>query len=307
MVPLEAPLKWLDRLEGPLGFLAIPRIILFIVVGQALATIAAFQHPQLSLQMLMDPVAIASGQYWRVISWVMVPFTGRIDPFLSIFWFWFLWMIGSALEAEWGAFKCTVYVLLGVVLPPLGALFLYHYFGIITVFSGFYFATSMQLAFAALAPEFTIYLMLILPVKMRWWAWALGAYLIFQAFGNGLAGFLETGFGVGNYLVFFLPGAWSAFRLRKQVAENRKVFVAAKREAHALDLRACAECGAGPEADLRLCFCDRCGEDGRHWCAAHLPAHLGKAAPPPAPAAEPSPPPPKKLGKPPKAKTKRKG
>jgi hypothetical protein len=317
---LEALLNWLDRLERRLGFLAVPNLILAVIGGQAAATLLALGQPSLPLLLWMDPVSVAQGQWWRLLTWVIVPSTSPLSLIFAVFWFWFLWIIGSALETAWGSFKCTVYLALGVLLPPLGSLIAYKLFGTGVTLTGFYFSASLQLAFAVLAPEFTIYLFLLLPVKMRWLAWAMGAWFCWRVVSAGLQwgptafwlSALEVGFGVGNYIVFFLPQAWRSSRQRKAVAANRKVFEAAAKESAALQARACAECGAGTEGDLRLCTCPRCGEDGRFWCAEHLGPHLGR--PPKAEAEEDGDPPPtprravpKKGGTAKKAKTKRKG
>lgn len=316
-------MNWLDRLERRFGFIAIPNLMLIVIAGQAAATLLAMARPTLPLLLWLDPVAVSAGQWWRLLTWVIVPSTSPLSVFFAIFWFWFLWIIGQSLESAWGHFRATVYILLGVILPPVGAMLVHHLFGLNMTLTGFYFSASLQLAFAALAPEFTIYLMLLLPVKMRWLAWAMGAWFLWRVVNAGLhwgpSGFwataLEIGFGLGNYLLFFLPAGWQAARTRRQVAAGRRVFEEAKVEAHAVEARACERCGAGPEADLRLCTCERCGEDGKNWCEAHLPAHLAALEAGGEEAAEEGPPPrprprprvPKKQGAAKAAKTKRKG
>jgi hypothetical protein len=282
--PLELPLDWFTRLERRLGFLAMPNAILAVILGQAAATLLAQLRPELPLLLYLDPVAVWHGQWWRLFTWIFVPSGGTkpLDLFLAFFWFWFLWIIGRSLENAWGPFRATLYLILGLCLPAAGSLLLYALFGVVAVQTGFYFSVSLQLAFAALAPDFTIYLLFLLPVKMRWLAWGLGAWMLWGVAQTGLrygggAAFIEglsVAFGVGNYLLYFLPGAWQAARQRRQVQANRQVFEKAKVEVQALQTRNCERCGAGPEADLRLCTCERCGEDGKNWCQAHLSAHL---------------------------------
>jgi hypothetical protein len=160
---------------------------------------------------------------------------------------------------------------------------------------GKYLTMTMILAYATLAPDDTIYVMFLLPVKMRWVAWGCGALLLWQAVSGGLDGAILSLFGAANYLAFFLPAGVQAWRQRKQVDEGRKVFESAKLAAQPFTLRACAQCGAGPDHDLRLCTCERCGEDGRYWCQLHLPDHLGLTAGL-REASEPDAPPPSKTG-----------
>jgi hypothetical protein len=300
--------NWLDRLERHLSFLAIPNLILGVIVGQAVLTLAAYNNPTIPLLLYLDPAAVAAGQWYRLLTWVLVPSTGAFGAVFAIFWFWLLWVQASTLEAEWGAFRCSVYLLLGIALPALASLLFYAVFDISLIQTGFYFSTSLQLAFAALVPDFTLYFFFILPVKMRWWAWAMGAYLLFRAVTGGWVVFGEIVFGVGNYLIFFLPTAIQASRQRREVAANRRVFTEAKRESAVILTHTCAQCGRGREADLRLCTCERCGEEGRFWCSEHLKPHLAELkAPSPPPEAESPPALPKKPSKKTASKTKRKG
>lgn len=303
-------MNWIKRLERPLGFLAIPNLIVAVIAGQAIMTFAGIQHPELPLLLQLDPIAVSHGQWYRLITWVIVPDTSRLGLIFAIFWFWFLWIIGRTLEQEWGAFPCTLYLLLGIALPSLGSMLLWYYFGISLVQTGLYFSLSLQLAFAAVAPEFMLYLFFFLPVKMRWLGWLIGAWLCFHALSGGAVGAVDVAFGVGNYLIFFLPQGIQAARQRRQVAVNRQVFTQARTEAEAIQFHRCHACGADRNADLRLCTCARCGEDGQFWCAEHLGPHLA-ALRPSAPVAKapppPEPDPPKKSGTAKRAKTKRKG
>jgi hypothetical protein len=85
--------------------------------------------------------------------------------------------------------------------------------------------------------------------------------------------------GLLNYLAFFGPEYVSQSRHAGEVYKNRQVFTAAKREAESiLGPRVCSQCGAGTDRDLRLCTCARCGENGKLWCADHLPGHLAQVS-----------------------------
>jgi hypothetical protein len=267
-------MRWLDKLERHLGFLAIPNLILAVIFGQVASTLLGLKDPAIAQMLMLDPALVAGGQWWRLVTWVIVPSLSPLSLIFAIFWFQFLFMIGQALEHEFGAFKSTVYLLLGIALPALGAMLLWNLFGVDIIMTGSYFSATLQLAFAALAPEFTVMLMFIIPVKMRWVAYFIGAWLLWTGFSDGWLGLVEVFFGVGNYLLFFLPAGIQSWRQRRYAAVGQKVFREAKREAEKVVTRVCAECGRGPEADLRLCTCELCGPDGRNWCADHLKPHL---------------------------------
>ena len=300
-------MKWTDPLERRFGFLAIPNLMLYLVAAQALATLLGLKDASVPLQMLLDPEAVARGQYWRLFTWALVPDLSRLGVLFAVFWFLFLWNVGVAMEQAWGAFRSTLYILLGIGLPALGAMLLWQAGGPVLILSGGTFSISLLLAAAALSPETTLYIFFILPVKLRWVAWALGVYLLWQAFSGGISGMVAVVFGVGNYLLFFVPEGMEAWRLRGQVAAGRKVFATAKWEAALLPPRACAQCGAGADADLRLCTCERCGPEGRDWCFEHLRPHLGGAAPGPPPPEGPPPPQPAPQKRGARPKTRRKG
>ena len=284
-------MRWLDKLERHLGFIAMPNLILAVIAGQALSTLAALKEPSVPLLLMLDPISVASGQWWRLFTWVIVPSTGAMNLIFAIFWFQFLYTIGQSLEADWGVFRATLYILLGIALPSLGAMLAWQLFGAQVILTGSYFSITLLLAFAALAPEMSLMLMFILPVKMKWVAWALGAYLMYSAFSRGTVGFLEVLFGTGNYLIFFVPLGIQEWKQRKLALAGQKVFKEAAREIAKIPTRTCVDCGRGNEADLRLCTCERCGDEGRNYCAEHLVLHLAV---------------PEKMGTIPAAKKKRK-
>ena len=286
-------MRWLDKLERQFGFLAIPHLIIVIILAQVVATLMSFGNSQIPLLLAMDPIAVEAGQSYRLLTWILAPPTGRLGFIMAIFWFQMLFMMGQALDAEWGAFKSTVYLLIGTVLPSLASLFFWHFYHLPIYISGWYFSSTLMLAFAALVPDFTMLLMFVLPIKMRWYAWALGAFLLYLAATGGLSGALEVLLGTANYLIFFLPAGIQGWRSTQRRHGQLQVLKSVER---VLDARRCSVCGKGPqEADLRVCHCERCGEDGQTFCVEDLQAHLPKPAETP-----------KKMGKSPRPKQKRK-
>ena len=271
-------MAWLDKLEKRFGYLAIPHLGMTLVAAQALATLVAMKDPRLVSLMVLEPSLVAQGQWWRLLTFLVVPSLSPFNLIFAIFWFQFLWGLMDTLEAEWGRFKLTAYVGLAVLLPGLASLGAWQALGVNLVFTGSYLSTSLLLAYAFLAPEATIYLMMILPVKMRWWAWLVGAYYIYSIAVGGPWEALAIAAGVGNYLIFFLPEHLGQQRLRASADQGQAVLAAARRQASAVLTRSCTQCGRGVEADLRLCTCPSCGEEGRHWCLEHLAPHLAPGA-----------------------------
>ncbi|MGH7441041.1 MAG: hypothetical protein ACREKE_00050, partial [bacterium] len=198
-----------------------------------------------------------------------------LDILLAVFYFLFQWMVFEGLEAEWGAFKLTLYCALGWICALSLPLLAYALYGADWPASGGYWSLSVELAFAFLYPDFTIYVYLILPVKMKWMAWLIGAFLFFQVFTHGWPEILPIGVGLLNYLMFFAPEMVQRAIRGTRAQRGKQTFIAAQRQAReSLAPRVCARCGAGNEGFLRLCCCPRCGADGKLWCDKHLPEHL---------------------------------
>jgi hypothetical protein len=269
-------MNWLDRLERRFGFIAIPHLVLSIVLLQALATLMGAQDAKVPLLMMLDPVAVISGQWWRLFTYILVPDVSRLGLIFAIFWFYFLWMMGQALEAQWGAFRLTVYVMSGIVFGALVSMAGYLFLNLDVVQDGTYWTLGLQLAFAYLYPDFEILIFFILPLKMRWVAWIVGAFLLLKMALGGLPEVFVIAGSMGNYLLFFGPLALRRWRERSSSMAAQSAMRSSVREAmSSLPLKSCKACGKGVnEADLRLCLCERCGSDGKFWCVDDLKEHL---------------------------------
>jgi hypothetical protein len=274
---MEVGLNWMDRLERHLGFLRIPGLGRYLVGLQALCFVAGLTDARFLEALRLDPSMVAQGELWRLVTFLFLPSLTPFNILFAIFYFSFQWMVFEGLEAEWGAFKLTLYCVLGWLCALALPMLAWAATGQVLLASGGYWSVSIELAFAYLYPEYTIYLFFMLPMKMKWMAWLVGFFLILRVFQSGAAEVLPIGVGLLNYLLFFGPEYVARARHAGQVRQGRQVFQAAKREAaQILGPRACCLCGAGVDADLRLCSCGRCGEDGRLWCAEHLAGHLAE-------------------------------
>jgi len=268
-------LNWTDRLQQRFGFLAIPGLGRYIVGLQLVCFVIGISRPDVLGSLSLDPSMVADGQWWRLFSFLFVPSLTPFNIFFAIFYFVFQWMVFQSLEAEWGAFKLTLYCAMGWLCALALPLIAWASSRAILLTSGAYWSVSIELAFAYLYPDTMIYLYMIVPVKMKWMAWLIGVFLLYEIFTQGMSEALPIGVGLMNYLVFFGPDYVSRSRHAYQVHKGRRVFTAAKREADSvLAPRACCQCGAGPDKELRLCACERCGDAGKIWCIDHLPAHL---------------------------------
>jgi membrane associated rhomboid family serine protease len=112
---------------------------------------------------------------------------------------WFLWFIGEGLERAWGSFRLTLYFVVGMIGTTIAAFL----FG--SNFSNGMLITSLFFAFARFYPEEIIYILFILPVKIKWLAWIYAAFLMLGFFlgPNSYRAALVAAF--INYFIFFGP------------------------------------------------------------------------------------------------------
>jgi hypothetical protein len=203
---------------------------------------------------------IRAGEVWRLVTYIFVPQTAHF--LLVVIALWFLWFIGDGLERAWGAFRVTLYFLVGMVGTTVAAVLSNSQFSNQMLF------TSLFFAFAHFYPDEVIYVFFILPLKIKWVAWI-------------YAGFLGVGFvtqsnsyrmaliaALSNYLIFFGPEVIQNLRHRKEIAGRRKRFEVQSRSDEE-PLHKCATCGATELSDPSLEF--RVASDGEEYCIAHLP------------------------------------
>ena len=266
----------LDRLERRLGFIAIPGLPRILVGFAALVFALAWLLPGFTSMLTLDPARIRHGEVWRLITYIFIP--QSLSPLWVLFALWFLWWIGAGLERAWGAFRLTLYFLVGMIGTTAAAFF----FG--SNFSNGMLIASLFFAFARFYPEAIIYAFWVLPVKVKWMAWLSAAGIVIGLLGGSWeyrAAVLVVGFVVNpmsyrmalvaafaNYLIFFGPQFIFEARHRHEVSTRRKRFEVRSRD-EAEPLHRCAVCHATELTDPNLDF--RVARDGEEYCVAHLP------------------------------------
>ena len=253
-------MTWLDKLERRLGFLAVPGLMRIVVGLTALVFMLVRLNPDFRFVLDLDPARVLRGEVWRLVTYIFLPQTAS---FLWIVLFlWFLWFIGDGLEQAWGAFRLTLYFFVGVIGTTAAAFF----FG--ARFSNSMLYASLFYAFARFYPDQVIYILFILPVKIKWLAWVSAAFLLLGFFMNSNSYRMALVAALSNYLIFFGPEIVYEARHRGEVSARRKRFATQSRS-EAEPLHKCAVCGATELSDPNLDF--RVASDGEEYCMAHLP------------------------------------
>lgn len=254
----------LDRLERHFGRFAIPGLIRYVVMLNALVFLLLQLNPGYTNLLILDPILVMQGQVWRLVTWIFIPTTGSF--FWILFYLMFTWWVGDTLEAAWGAFRLNLYYLLGMLGSTLAA-FLFGSSG-----ANFLLSFSLLLAIATLAPDMEI-LFFFLPLKLKWVAlislvYPWGLLFIGGSFGTRMV----ILFCLLNYFLFFGPQFFRQMRENRTNASRRAKFEASKMPASEA-LHRCEVCGitevSHPEADFRV------ATDGHEYCTAHLPSQVG--------------------------------
>lgn len=257
----------LDKLERRIGFIAIPGLVRIIVTFNALVFGLVLLNPGFEEYLALFPSRIMRGEVWRLFTYIFVP---QIQHFLFVAMaLWFLWFVGDGVERAWGPFRVTLFYLVGMIGTTVAAFF----FG--SNFSNAMLNATLFFAFARFYPDEVIYVLFILPVKIKWLAWIFAAFLMlgFLTGSNSYRMAMLAAF--GNYFIFFGPELYQQVRHRKEVATRRKRFEVQTRP-DAEPLHKCATCGKTELSDPDLEF--RVSRDGEEYCVPHLPSATPAAA-----------------------------
>ena len=203
---LDKNQRWLKRLEKPLGWIAIPNLAVIVITLQALGFLFLLNNPIWAMRLALLPHAALHGEYWRVVTFLALPLSP--SPVWMFFVLWFLYFILNQLEAEWGAFRLTFYVLVSWALTVAYSL-TFDY----PVLQIGHFESTLFLAAAALFQEQEIRVFFAIPVKIKWLAWLTGVMVLYEFFrGEWLDRFYLLSIYAG-FLLFFGPSATAQIRL----------------------------------------------------------------------------------------------
>ncbi len=211
-------MKWINKLERKFPHMAIKNLIYYIVFLNAVIFILILIDDTGSVIPLLElrPALVLQGEVWRLISYIFIPPTTSI--FFVIFVLYFYYMVGTALEQEWGAFKFNLYYLIGMLGTTAGAFIAGG--GTTAV----YLNMSLFLAFAYLYPNFEILLFLLVPIKVKYLAWFYWFFIGYTVITAPPASKVAALVSLANFLLFFGDDIYKNFKRRQQVSSNRKKF-----------------------------------------------------------------------------------
>ena len=114
-------MSFLDKLERIFGRFAIPNLTLYFVIGQVFVLLS-YLAGVLSLQpFVLVPALVYQGDWWRVLSFMLMPPPPGMFGYLLIAFAWYLfYLMGNALEHYWGTFRYNLFIFAGWALTAKG-------------------------------------------------------------------------------------------------------------------------------------------------------------------------------------------
>jgi hypothetical protein len=208
--------KWIDWLDRRLPGFGIPNLALYLIGAQACGFLLTLANPNAVLLLLLDPSLVLKGEVWRLVTFLAVPLTSNL--LWMVFALYFLYFIINGIEAEWGEFRTTLYVLVAVLFTIV-----FSFAFQMPIYNTAVLGSTLFLAAATIAPEYQILLFFVLPVKMKWLAWLTVAYIVYALIVGSWLSRLYLLTMYANYLLFFGPyfaGRLKAFYRRKKFQQE---------------------------------------------------------------------------------------
>jgi hypothetical protein len=257
-------MHWIDRAEAKFGHLAISGLLRYIAALNALCFVLIKLNPQFAGLLVLDPALVREGQVWRLVTFIFIPAVGGqlLDWLFAAMYILFLVTLADGLDQAMGSFRLMLFYLLGMAGTAVAAFITNANLG------AFLLNASLLFAFARFNPDLTMYVMFVLPLKMKWIAWILGAFVSLGFLGGTWGYRAAVIAALGNFFLFFGRDIFQEVKHRQEVSGRRERFEKA-RVSDEEALHQCTVCGrtelVAPELDFRV------ARDGEEYCSEHLP------------------------------------
>jgi membrane associated rhomboid family serine protease len=256
-------MTFIDRLEHRCPWLAIPGLIRYVALFNALVFLLHYIAPGYESVLTLNREAILHGELWRLISWIFIPET--FQPFWILFALLFLWFLGDGLEEALGAFRTTLFYLTGMISCTIVAL-IFGSYGANTFLN-----LSLLYAFSTLHPDYQVLLFFIIPTRISWLAIFSCLLTAIGTLGQPIAAKAALVITLANYLLFFWPLLFSKYQSTRGINSiNRNISLLKKRNIEeVVPLHCCIICKQTDQMAPHLDF--RVANNGEEYCMEHLP------------------------------------
>ena len=291
-----------DKMEKKFGRYAIPNLSLYLILCFGCGYLLYAINPAMLNYLTLDPYKILHGQIWRLFTWILIPGDGGSINIFTLIMLFFYYSIGSSLERAWGTFYYNAYLFLGMIITVIESFIIMGisylmkdaallagttvikvasetYFAVIAQeFSMYYISMSIFFAFAATFPESTVYLMFILPIKMKWMGIAYGVLMLVEAISASWIVDRIIVLGPLLYFIIFMliTRTGIGMRISPRQVKRRHDYRKEVKKAKPMSVakHKCAICGRTSEEypDLEFRFCSKCNGN-YEYCQDHLFTH----------------------------------
>ncbi len=299
-------MKFLYKLERKFGKYSIRNLSFVLICCYAVGYVLQLVSPGMLTWMTLNPYLVLHGQVWRLVTWILVP--PDTLGFFTMLMLYFYFAIGTMLERTWGTFRYNFYIFGGMLFTIIGSFLVMGYAyldsdyslmiklygaesfftsiagGWFRLFSTYYVNMSIYLAFAATFPEQVIYLMYVLPIKVKYLGIMYAVMVVYEFIKFDTVGRIIIGASLLNFVVFFLLTR-NYRRISPQEINRKRKFKQAVRGAggsnvsqfkgrNVITRHRCAVCGRTELDDdsLEFRFCSKC-EGNYEYCSEHLYTH----------------------------------
>jgi len=259
-------LNWLDILERRLGRFAIKNLMTYIVgITGIVFALSYFDREGLLIgKLILIPELVFRGEIWRLVTYIFIP------PDTTILWIlfvlYFYYMVGSALEHEWGSFKFNIFYFTGMIGTTIAA-FITGYGA-----TSLYLNLSLFLAFARIFPDYELFIFFVIPVKVKYLAMLNWAFIAYTVVIGNTSMRLTAIVSIINYFLFFGRDIFNYTKNNRQVYTNRRRF--RSEIPRDFTFHRCTVCGKTEKDDPNMDFryCPEC-EGDYEYCMDHVRNH----------------------------------
>ena len=269
-------MRWLERLEDRLHWLAIPGLFRFLALTGVVTFAAQWIYPDIAGALAFDLRKILAGEVWRIVTFVFSPQGifgfNAIGALFLYFAVMIAFLINDSLEQLWGSTRLTLFILTGWFGLIIGQTILGLFLPVSFPDAGLYLYLTTFFAFATYFPKVEFYIFFIIPIQVRWLAWIGFVFLAYSALTSYIAALMIVP-ALMPYALWVLPGFVRNRKNLAYAASRRKNFEA-KQIPEQEAFHRCATCNRTEHDSPDLEF--RTFPDGTEYCLDHLPADTAR-------------------------------
>lgn len=256
-------MNWWEKIAAKLEqYFVVPNLALILTLGSGLCFVFGLISPGFLPFIALVPERVVSGEFWRLLSFIFYPFD--LHPIFAFFTYYLFYLMGTTLEHKWGHAKFNLYIFLGY-LGTIAASFLTPH----AIATNYYIYLSVYLAFAALFPDFTLYLFFVVPVKIKWIAFVIVGLTVMDFMGSDWSGRFAILVSAFNFLIFFGPALFQKARGGVQIMQTEIQVT----QEESKPFHICEVCKKNDKTHPREMFRV---SNGLEYCSEHLPSASSK-------------------------------